>query len=91
MLGQQHPYQWQCLAVQTADGATGPELPLATPSTANWLQTSLPPGSVSVIVYVQYADSAVTSPLGLPAGSRLQVCWPQLHCSLWVLYSMQNV
>ena len=63
---------------QVTDGVTGAELPLAAPSAANWLLASLPPGNVSVIVYVRYADSAVTSPLGLPAGARLQVM-PQLR------------
>ena len=48
------------------------ELPLAAPTVANWLQVRLPPGNVSVVVYVRYADSASTSPLGLPAGARLQ-------------------
>ena len=60
-------------AVQATEDGTGPELPLAAPSAANWLLASLPPGNVSVIVYVRYADSAVASPLGLPAGARLQV------------------
>lgn len=60
------------------------ELPLSAPTVANWLQVRLPPGNVSVVVYVRYADSASTSPLGLPAGARLQA--PVLHMQPLLLY-----
>ena len=59
----------------------GPELPLASPSVANWMLVSLPPGNVSIIAYVRYADSAATSPLGLPAGA---VCALSLCFCFWL-------
>ena len=57
-------------ALQMTGNVPGPELPLASPSVANWMLVSLPPGNVSIIAYVRYADSATTSPLGLPAGEN---------------------
>lgn len=61
------------------------ELPLAAPAVASWLQTRLPPGNVLVVAYVRYADSAATTPLGLPAGARLQSAPLQMQPLLQLL------
>ena len=57
---------------QELNGSTSPEQPLASPTVSNSISTQLPAGQVTVVLYARYFDSAATSPLGLPAGARLQ-------------------
>lgn len=57
---------------QVENGTNSPEQLLASPTVSNTISTSLPAGEVIVVLYVRYVDSAATSPLGLPAGARLQ-------------------
>ena len=77
------PCSLRVLALQITEAGDGPELPLASPSVANWMLASLPPGNVSIIAYVRYADSATTSPLGLPAGELHASASQDQHGTDW--------
>lgn len=60
------------MVLQVQNGSSGPEQLLASPAAANSMSTRLPAGEVYIVLYVRYMDSSATSPLGLPAGARLQ-------------------
>ena len=57
--------------MQVDQGQNGPEQPLAVPTISNSISTRLPAGQGIVVLYARYFDSAITSPLGLPAGARV--------------------
>ena len=55
----------------TLGGGSGAEIPLSDAGTANSINSSLPAGSVSVVVYIRMSDSVAAAMGSLPPGTRL--------------------
>ncbi|KAK9787018.1 hypothetical protein WJX73_007598 [Symbiochloris irregularis] len=82
--------QYEFRALQVT-GAEQRELPLAAPTVANWLQALLPPGNISVVVYVSSASHRATGQWAALARSNTDDSRGQGHASDLLLAAFEEV